>query len=330
MISESMPRQARLDAPGTLHHIIARASDGILLFRDRKDRENLLSRLPLLLTATGTKILAWALMDNHFHLLVLSGQQKISKFMRCLLTGYALSYNRKYHRRGHLFQNRFKSIVCEKEAYLLELVRYIHLNPLRVGKIKSLSELDSYPWSGHGILIGKMKNSWQEKDFVLNQFSPDARKAVQIYYRFLGEGKEQGKREDLSGGGLVRSYGGWSRVISLRGKSDRLDHDPRILGKSEYVQEILQEASQDIRRQFKTGEKEPLISQAINRLCRQEGINELELRHGGQRKAVSKVRARLAFQLNREFGIPMAEIARAAGVSTSAITKAIKKFEAAK
>ena len=330
MISKIMPRQARLDSPGTLHHIIARAIEGVLLFRDRKDRELFLSRLPLLLKATGTKILAWALMDNHFHLLILSGQQKISKFMRCLLTGYALSYNRKYHRRGHLFQSRFKSIVCEKEAYLLELVRYIHLNPLRAGKVKSLSELDSYPWSGHGILIGKMKNDWQEKDFVLSQFSPDARRAVQIYHRFLGEGKEQGKREDLSGGGLVRSYGGWSRVISLRGKSNPLDHDPRILGKTEYVKEILAEASQEIRRQFKTGEKETLISQSINLLCRQEGINEMELRRGGQRKPVSKVRSQLAFQLNREFGIPMAEIARAAGVSASAIGKAIKKFEGVK
>jgi len=322
-----MPRQARLDAPGTLHHVVARAIDGIPLFRDRKDREIFLARLPLLLKATGTKILAWALMDNHFHLLILSGHQKISKMMRCLLTGYALYYNRKYRRRGHLFQDRFKSIVCEREPYLLELIRYIHLNPWRAGKVKCLSELDSYPWSGHGFLIGKMKNDWQERDFVLSQFSPDAKKAVQIYHRFLGEGKEQGKRDDLSGGGLIRSYAGWSRVISLRGKSNRLDHDPRILGKAAYVEEILQEASQETRRQFKTGEKEKLISQVIDLLCRREGINEMELRRGGQRKPVSKVRAQLAFQLNREFGIPMAEIARAAGVSASAIIKAIKRFE---
>jgi DNA-binding MarR family transcriptional regulator len=93
------------------------------------------------------------------------------------------------------------------------------------------------------------------------------------------------------------------------------------------VEEILQEASQEMRRQFKTGEKEKLISQAIEKLCRREGINEMELRRGGQRKPVSKARAQLAFQLNREFGIPMAEIARAAGVSASAIIKAIKRVE---
>ncbi|MBP1714300.1 MAG: transposase [Deltaproteobacteria bacterium] len=330
MVHKNMPRQARLDAPGTLHHIIARTIDGVLLFRNRKDREIFLSRLPPLLKTTGAKILAWALMDTHFHLLMLSGEQKISKLMRCLLTGYALYYNRKYHRRGHLFQNRFKSIVCEREPYLLELVRYIHLNPWRAGKVRSLAELDSHPWSGHGFLIGKMKNDWQERDFVLNQFSPDAKKAIQIYHRFLGEGKHQGRREDLSGGGLIRSYGGWSRVISLRGKSGRLEHDPRILGKAEYVEEILQEASQEMKRQFKTDEREKLISQTINLFCRQEAINELELRQGGQRKPVSRARAQIAFKLNRSLGIPLAEIARVTGVSAPAITKAIKKFEVSK
>jgi REP element-mobilizing transposase RayT/transposase-like protein len=330
MLNKDMPRQARLDAPGTLHHVIARAIDGTALFRDRKDREHLLSRIPSPLKMTGARVLAWAILDNHFHLLILSGQQKISKFMRCLLTGYALYYNRKYHRRGHLFQNRFKSIVCEKEPYLLELVRYIHLNPLRAGLVKSLAELDSYPWSGHAVLIGKMKNDWQERDFVLNQFSPEPKKAVQVYHRFLGEGKEQGRRDDLSGGGLIRSYGGWSRVISLRGKSSRLPHDPRILGKAEYVETILREAAPETRKQFNTGEKENLISQTINRFCHKEGIGEAELRRGGQRKMVSKLRAQLAFQLNREYGISMAEIARAVGVSTTAIIKGIRRVERGK
>jgi REP element-mobilizing transposase RayT len=304
---------------------MARAIDETVLFRDRKDREYFLSRVPALLKMTGARVLAWVLMDNHFHLLIQSGQQKISKLMRCLLTGYALYYNRKYHRRGHLFQNRFKSIICEKDPYLLELVRYIHLNPLRAGKVGSLFELDSYPWSGHPVIIGKLKNEWQDRDYILLQFSPNPKKAVQIYQRFLAEGKDQGRRDDLSGGGLIRSYGGWSRVISLRGTTNRLDHDPRILGKSEYANEILREASPEARKQFKAGEKEKLISQTINLFCRQAGIGEMEVRHGSQRRMVSQVRARIAFQLNREYGVPMAEIARAVGVSTTAVIKEIKK-----
>jgi REP element-mobilizing transposase RayT len=112
-----MARQARLDAPGTLRHVMIRGIEGTPIFRDDQDRANFISRISHLVEKTGTKILAWCLMDNH--LLVFSGQQGISKFMRCLLTGQAIWYNRKYHRSGHLFQNRHKSIVCEKDPYLL-------------------------------------------------------------------------------------------------------------------------------------------------------------------------------------------------------------------
>ena len=84
-----------------------------------------------LVKETQTRILAWAILDNHVHILLFSGQKGISTFMRRLLTGYAVWFNQKHRRSGHLFQNRFQSIVCEEDPYLLELVRYIHLNPLR-------------------------------------------------------------------------------------------------------------------------------------------------------------------------------------------------------
>ncbi|MGC8811877.1 MAG: transposase, partial [bacterium] len=155
-----MPRQARLDAPGTLHHIIIRGIDGLQIFKDNEDRLNFISRLRDLLKDTGNRVLAWVLMENHIHLLLFSGSLGIVSFMRRLLTGYALYYNRKYQRKGHLFQNRYKSIVCEEEPYLLELVRYIHLNPLRAGLVKTVEALDQYPWSGHGVLIGEFKNDW--------------------------------------------------------------------------------------------------------------------------------------------------------------------------
>ncbi len=128
-----MPRQARLDAPGTLHHVRIRGIGRSSIFEDDQDRHDFVSRLGILVRETGTRIVAWALMRNHVHLLVFSGPPGISKFMRRLLTGYALRYNRRHRRNGHLFQNRYKSVVCEEWAYLLEGVRYIHLNPLRAG-----------------------------------------------------------------------------------------------------------------------------------------------------------------------------------------------------
>jgi len=101
-----MPRQARLDAPGTLHHVMIRGIERSPIFKDDQDREDFISRMGILAQETGTRILAWALMRNHVHLLFFSGPTGISKFMRRLLTGYALRYNRRHRRSGHLFQNR--------------------------------------------------------------------------------------------------------------------------------------------------------------------------------------------------------------------------------
>lgn len=133
-----MPRQARLDAPGTLHHVMIRGIERSPIFKDDQDRLDFTSRMGMLAKETGTKILAWALMRNHVHLLFFSGSAGISKFIRRLLTGYALRYNRRHRRNGHLFQNRHKSIICEEGSYLLELVRTIHLNSLRAAVAKSM------------------------------------------------------------------------------------------------------------------------------------------------------------------------------------------------
>jgi hypothetical protein len=278
---------------------------------------------------TGTKVLAWTLMDNHLHLLIFSGSLGISKFMRRLLTGHAVRYNLKYHRSGHLFQNRYKSIVCEEDPYLLELVRYIHLNPLRAGIVKGMEELNRYPWCGHSVLTGRRKNDWQETEYVLKQFSEERGKAIRSYRKFMEEGKQQGRRLDLVGGGLIRSLGGWSQVLSLRDSKKNLEHDARILGGGDFVQDILREADRSLRRQLKLGERRRSIEQVIKRMCEGEGIREEELRNGGQRREVSRLRAKISSHLSHELGIPMAEIARHVGVCGSAVIKAIQKMESA-
>jgi putative transposase len=322
-----MPRQARLDASGTLHHVMVRGIDRTKLFRDNRDREEFLSRIPPLVERTGTRVLAWPLMDNHVHLLLFSGPQGIPGFMRSLLTGYAIWYNRKYRRSGHLFQNRYKSILCDEDAYLLELVRYIHLNPYRANMVQSMEALDRYPWSGHGALVGRVKRPWQETGYVLSQFSDDRKKAVRAYRSFVQEGSGQGKRTDLVGGGLIRSLGGWSEVRTLKGGKEKVDHDARILGSGDFVSHILREADKRLRRQLRTGARGQTTDAFIRSVCAAEGIDEKELRTGGQRRKVSEVRARLCYQLSRELGISMAEIGRHVGVCTSAVFKAIRTFD---
>ena len=112
-----MPRQARLDSPGTLHHVIIRGLERGTIVRDDADREAFVTRLGDLAQATGTAIYAWAVLPNHAHLLVRSGPAGLPRFMRRLLTGYAVTFNRRHQRVGYLFQNRYKSIVCEEDAY---------------------------------------------------------------------------------------------------------------------------------------------------------------------------------------------------------------------
>jgi len=151
-----MPRQPRLDAPGLLQHVMARGIERREIFKDDQDRQSFLERLALILDETQTQCYAWALIPNH--LLLRTSLTPLSKVMRRLMTGYAVTFNKRHKRSGHLFQNRYKSIVCEEDSYLLELIRYIHLNPLRAGLVKDLKELDKYPWTGHSAILGKRGN----------------------------------------------------------------------------------------------------------------------------------------------------------------------------
>jgi len=166
-----MPRQPRLDAPGVLQHVMARGIERRKIFWDDKDRTSFLERLALILEETQTQCYAWALIPNHFHILLRTGPSAsadasgcragptpLSKVMRRLMTGYAVTFNIRHRRSGHLFQNRYKSVVCEEDPYLLELIRYIHLNPLRAKLVQDLKELDKYPWTGHSAILGRRKN----------------------------------------------------------------------------------------------------------------------------------------------------------------------------
>jgi REP element-mobilizing transposase RayT len=137
---------------------MVRGIDRRRIVNDVADRKNFVKRMGELAAGTKTTIYGWALLTNHAHILLRSSEIGLSVYMRRLLTGYAISYNRRHRRWGHLFQNRYKSIICDEDAYFTELVRYIHLNPLRAKLVKSLDKLDRYRWSGHGVLMVEMGN----------------------------------------------------------------------------------------------------------------------------------------------------------------------------
>jgi putative transposase len=143
-----MPRKARIDAPGALHHVIVRGIERKAIFKDDVDRSAFLERIGSIFVPSKTPCFAWALMTNHVHLLIRSAIVPLSTLMRRLLTGYAMAFNHRHRRHGQLFQNRYKSILCQEDAYLLELTRYIHLNPLRAKIVPDLKALDKYANTG--------------------------------------------------------------------------------------------------------------------------------------------------------------------------------------
>ena len=320
-----MPRRARLDAPGTLHHVILRGIEKRRIVDDVADRKNFVRRLGELAAETKTAIYAWALMPNHAHILLQSSEIGLSTFMRRLLTGYAVSYNRRHRRWGHLFQNRYKSIVCDEDVYFKQLVRYIHLNPLRAKLVKSFAQLDRYRWSGHGVIIGKVQYQWQNRDYVLKWFGEKETEAQRAYRDYVERGINQGRRPELVGGGLIRSLGGWSAVKAMRRSADRELCDDRILGRGEFVERIITEADTKIKYQLPALADSNKIAELITRRCQDENISVEELKGGSRRAEISRVRCRIVLELVKTQGVALAEVARQVGVSTSAISKIISR-----
>ena len=204
--------------------------------------------------------------------------------MRRLLTGYAVTFNRRYNRHGHLFQNRYKSILCQEDPYFLELVRYIHLNPLRAGLVEDYGALCDYAYSRHGVILGKRKNDWQDTDYVLAFFSGKTGVARKGYRRYVKEGVERGKRRDLVGGGLMRSLGGWQEVKRLKSGGERVKSDERILGDSSFVLEVLKDAEERLQRGYELKSRGYDIKRLAGRIADIFGVAAKDILKAGKYK----------------------------------------------
>lgn len=187
-----MPRKPRIEYKGALYHIIARGNQGQDIFKDKRDRKEYLNRISIYKERYAFHLYAYVLMDNHIHLLLETEDIPLSKVMQALQFTYTQYFNRKYHLRGHLFQERYKAILCDKDTYLLELVRYIHLNPVRAGVVDNPS---SYPWSSHPIYLGLKKSNLVEEKFVLSCFAKREKEARKRYQNFVDEGLEHGHQD---------------------------------------------------------------------------------------------------------------------------------------
>ncbi|MEA3385292.1 MAG: transposase [Thermodesulfobacteriota bacterium] len=353
-----MPRQPRLDAPGLLQHVMARGIERREIFKDDQDRQSFLERLAVILEETQTQCYAWALIPNHFHLLLRTGLTPLSKVMRRLMTGYAVTFNKRHKRSGHLFQNRYKSVVCEEDPYLLELIRYIHLNPLRAGLVKDLKELDKYPWTGHSAIMGKRKNSLApcpspknrftplncsegapkgiqlgpekpekylvEKTIedVLLQFGDKLREARRRYRQFVKSGVDQGSRPELQGGGLVRSAGGDKSGLLGRKKEERELRDARILGSGDFVSAILQDANELEERKTNYGIG---LDELIMRVTGDIGIDMEDLLSSKREQKISNARAIISYLAAIKLGYNGTSLAKVLRMSRKSASRSIKR-----
>jgi putative transposase len=319
-----MPRHARLDAPGALHHIIVRGIERRLIFRDATDRDRFVERMGKLFTDTHTPCYAWVLLGTHAHLLLKTGSVPLHTVMARLLTSHAVTFNRRHRRHGQLFQNRYKSILCQEDAYLAELVSYIHLNPLRADIVKGIDDLARYPYSGHPALMGKILHPWQDVDSVLLHFGATPKTARRHYLSFMESRRARGKRPDLTGGGLVRSYGSWEEV--RKKAHERIKGDERILGDSAFVHRIL--STEHLSPRAAASQAGVTLDALAQRTSTLYDIPPEQLRSRSRRSHLVESRSLFCFWAVRHAGFPAARVGAFLRMTPPAVGYAVERGKA--
>jgi len=296
-----------------------------------RNRQDLITRVAGLAGWTSTEILAWALLPNHFHLLLRTGATPVSDLMRCLNTGYAVRFNRWHHRSGYLFQNRFKSFLVEEDPYLLELVRYIHLNPLRARLITTLEELDTLAWTGHSALLGHIGRPWQAQQSVLTLFGGHVQEARARYRQFIADGMADLQRPELAGGGLRRSRGAWRRRPEhVRGRH-LWAFDERILGSGEFVEQVLAEdeaflMSADLPA-FSPPEATKYLSALLQQAATRCDVVATEIASSSHRPQAVVARTLFSTLAVLHLGISANVVARFLGVSRQSVRRGLQRSD---
>jgi hypothetical protein len=260
-------------------------------------------------------------------LLLKTGLTPIATIMRRLLTGYAVYFNRRQRRYGHLFQNRYKSILCQEEPYFRELVRYIHLNPLRAKLVKDTKALEKYPYSGHSAVVGKVKRDWQQVGYLLSFFGKGKSDARNAYRHFVEQGVKQGRRPELIGGGLIRSMGGWAALSALRGEEVRVKGDERILGDSGFVEAVLREADEQLERRYRLQAEGFDLDRVVERVAQVLDVPLEMVWEKSRRPRVVDARDLLCYWASKELAMSMTDLAKRLNLTQPAVSIAVRRGE---
>lgn len=290
-----MPRKPRIHIPGCFYHVIVRGNAGDPLFLEDSHRLHFYKLLQEGSARFRYRIHAFCLMTNHVHLLLQVTDIPLSRLMQNVMLRYSTWFNKKRRRVGHLFQGRYKAILIDADAYLLELVRYIHLNPVRAKMVKFPEE---HPWSGHLALLGKEFLPWHYTDYVLSLFDNDVLIAAKKYSDFVYDGLSEEKSPEFVTG----------------------THEGRLLGDDSFADEALMKA--DERPVSRVS-----LDEVISEVCRRFGITEAKLAAAGKARPASEARAVAAF-LTRELAhLSLTELAKKMGREVSAISQAARRLE---
>jgi REP element-mobilizing transposase RayT len=312
-----MKSNFRADTPGTFHHVISRSVDGMRIFSKIWAKNYFIYRLEKLVKEKHLKIHAWVLMSNHFHLLVEPMNSNLSSSMQKLLTGFAMYYNTKSDRKGHLFQSRFRSILIEKETYLLELVRYIHLNPLKAGIVKDLNELNHYYPSGHAHITGVCNYPWQDTDLVKSEFIGGRKSWVSNYMNFLKDGVSI-ENANMDCGLYYINRDGLKSIEDEKEMTHK--RSVRITGSKEFSKKIYKELYDTRKLKIRNRSEEHTdIENVIHAASEQSKIPINILRKSGGPRRATWVRRIIVKILMQEYGVSQADTARYMRLSETAV-----------
>jgi len=289
-----MPRQPRIHVPGGFYHVILRGNNRAEIFRGDQDRDDLGKRCAEGLDRFGGRIHAWCWMTNHIHILLQTADRPVGDMIRWLASGYARSFNKAYDRSGHLFERRHKAILVQSDTYLLSLVRYIHLNPIRAGVIEVP---EGYRWSSHRAYLGLQNVPWLTTEFVLRQFSQSVFRARKAFQGFTTDSYVDD--HDFENGSAA---------------------DDRILGDEEYCS-ALQGPPASIR-------SSKTLDEIISEYCAGTNWTPAELKGPSRQRHFAAVRARITDQAMKGGIATLAEISRAFNRSEAVVLRTLNHWKA--
>jgi putative transposase len=288
-----MARKPRLHYTGAVYHVMVRGNGGQNIFADDEDRCRFYLLLQEGVAKFGHRIHAFCLMGNHVHLAVQVGEKPLSRIMQTLCFRYTQWVNSRQKKVGHLFQGRYKAIVVDADAYLAELVRYIHLNPVRAKLVK---EPGKYPWSGHRAYMGQETLPWLTTEWVLSQFGSRTKTARSRYGEFVQHGSKEGFRQEFHGG-----------------------TEGRILGDDSFVEKVYEKAEQ--------GEKKSVtLDEIIRRVGKEYGLTEEEMVARGRQRHPAEARGMIAYLVREVNGLSLTELGRRMKRDVSTLSLAADKI----